>query len=400
MADLSKIRIPNGTEYNLKDAQARADITALNGSLENKADAETTSSTLDFLMNSSHTQEAGKMLMTTENGVIWGDSSTGISNLAASLITVILQNAIYSSDMSDNINVLYTLLTTGQSGDIDIPATSVTLNRTEITILDIENTVQLVASPIPVITTDTPVWTSSNTNVATVDSNGVVTGVSNGNCVITCTYGNVFAQCSVSCEIGSDLIYKLSAPFTGDGSTTINTGWKIGGRDNPDSGYNTDFTIVYDVEVSSIVSQEMVFVSNVSAAGKIYIKDSVLATMGNVGFNSTTLGTVRASSSYTKTVPIRAKCVRTHVAEAREMSQYFYYITGDTLTKAENFIEAGATLLSNDSNNTVILGGNQNTDGTVLSYMDASITIHDFRIYNRVLSASEISNYLGKDVTE
>ena len=33
MADLSKIRIPNGTEYNLKDAQARADITALNGSL-------------------------------------------------------------------------------------------------------------------------------------------------------------------------------------------------------------------------------------------------------------------------------------------------------------------------------------------------------------------------------
>lgn len=35
MADLSKIKIPNGTEYNLKDAQARADITALNGSLEN-----------------------------------------------------------------------------------------------------------------------------------------------------------------------------------------------------------------------------------------------------------------------------------------------------------------------------------------------------------------------------
>ena len=34
MADLSKIRIPNGTEYNLKDAQARADIESLNGSLD------------------------------------------------------------------------------------------------------------------------------------------------------------------------------------------------------------------------------------------------------------------------------------------------------------------------------------------------------------------------------
>lgn len=36
MADLSKIKIPNGTEYNLKDAQARADIESLNGSLDAK----------------------------------------------------------------------------------------------------------------------------------------------------------------------------------------------------------------------------------------------------------------------------------------------------------------------------------------------------------------------------
>ena len=36
MADLSKIKIPNGTEYNLKDAQARADIESLNGSLNNE----------------------------------------------------------------------------------------------------------------------------------------------------------------------------------------------------------------------------------------------------------------------------------------------------------------------------------------------------------------------------
>lgn len=42
MADLSKIKIPNGTEYNLKDAQARADIESLNGSLGDvKADLTT-----------------------------------------------------------------------------------------------------------------------------------------------------------------------------------------------------------------------------------------------------------------------------------------------------------------------------------------------------------------------
>lgn len=33
MADISKVRMLDGTEYNYKDAKARADITALNESL-------------------------------------------------------------------------------------------------------------------------------------------------------------------------------------------------------------------------------------------------------------------------------------------------------------------------------------------------------------------------------
>lgn len=45
MADLSKIKIPNGTEYNLKDAQARADIESLNGSLGEQSVAVATGTT-------------------------------------------------------------------------------------------------------------------------------------------------------------------------------------------------------------------------------------------------------------------------------------------------------------------------------------------------------------------
>jgi len=51
MADLSKIKIPNGTEYNLKDAQARADIESLNGSLGDvKADLDATNGDINKLI--------------------------------------------------------------------------------------------------------------------------------------------------------------------------------------------------------------------------------------------------------------------------------------------------------------------------------------------------------------
>ena len=60
MADLSKIKIPNGTEYNLKDAQARADIESLNGSLENKVN-----------LPSNGYGTSGKILRSTGTGTEW-----------------------------------------------------------------------------------------------------------------------------------------------------------------------------------------------------------------------------------------------------------------------------------------------------------------------------------------
>ena len=325
------------------------------------------------------------------------EGGAGISETAAQILIGILQKGMYTTDVSDDIDVLYELLT--DEGEIVIPATSVTLSESTVTILDATKTVQLVATPVPSVTTDTPVWTSSDSTVATVSASGVVTGVANGNCVIRCTYGNVFAECSVYCTLGADLIYMLPTTFTGDGQTAIDTGWKMAGANDPDSGYNTDFTICYDVEITAIPSSDMSFISHINSGGKKYLWDLAGTVNGNTNIVSQTLAAQRASTAWTKTVPIRGKCVRTHTRQAREMSQYFYYVTGDTLTKVENFVESSAALLSNDITNTVILGGLQNNDGTIASYMDSSVTIHDFKIYNRVLSASEISEYLGKDVT-
>ncbi|MDR2146197.1 MAG: Ig-like domain-containing protein, partial [Tannerella sp.] len=78
--------------------------------------------------------------------------------------------------------------------------TNVTLNQNTAT-LTVGNTLQLTATVQPTNATNKNVsWSSSNTSVATVNSNGLVTGVAAGNATITVTTeeGNKQATCSVT----------------------------------------------------------------------------------------------------------------------------------------------------------------------------------------------------------
>lgn len=81
-----------------------------------------------------------------------------------------------------------------------VSATGVTLNENSITINRFE-TYTLSATVLPNNATNKNVtWSSSNVNVATVDSNGVVSSVASGSATITVTTvdGGFTAQCSVS----------------------------------------------------------------------------------------------------------------------------------------------------------------------------------------------------------
>jgi len=89
--------------------------------------------------------------------------------------------------------------------DIDVPVTGVTLNKTNLA-LTVGGTDTLYATVAPEDATNKAVtWSSSNTNVATVNSNGVVSGVSAGTATITVTTvdGNKTANCSVNVTGGS-----------------------------------------------------------------------------------------------------------------------------------------------------------------------------------------------------
>ena len=81
-----------------------------------------------------------------------------------------------------------------------IPITSIELNKTSTSIVK-NSSETLKATIMPSNTTDnrTITWTSSNTNVATVDSNGKVTGIAAGSCTITATTSNgKTATCQVT----------------------------------------------------------------------------------------------------------------------------------------------------------------------------------------------------------
>lgn len=67
---------------------------------------------------------------------------------------------------------------------------------TETAEVDVNETIQLAAKTFPV---DGPItWSSSATSYATVDSNGVVTGVASGTAVITAVSGSASASCTVT----------------------------------------------------------------------------------------------------------------------------------------------------------------------------------------------------------
>ena len=76
------------------------------------------------------------------------------------------------------------------------PATAITVQEKAGVIKG--ETVTITATVEPIETTDVITWTSSDENIATVDKNGVVTGVAEGTATITATVGELSDTCEVS----------------------------------------------------------------------------------------------------------------------------------------------------------------------------------------------------------
>jgi len=95
----------------------------------------------------------------------------------------------------------------------DVPCTGLTLQSTA-QITTVDGSVSLTATKVPSNTTDILTWSSSNSNVATVDG-GVVTAVGEGMATITAMCGTQTAECTVT--------VAYTKTFAPTGILTVNT---------------------------------------------------------------------------------------------------------------------------------------------------------------------------------
>ena len=91
-----------------------------------------------------------------------------------------------------------------------IPATGISLNRSTLRMVTLNDTETLVATVTPAGATDSVVWSSSDPTVASVSDSGVVTAIAYGSATITATAGAVSATCSVAVA----QLSSISAVFT------------------------------------------------------------------------------------------------------------------------------------------------------------------------------------------
>lgn len=103
-----------------------------------------------------------------------------------------MSNALMIKNADFSANKLCTVQLTDA-----IPCTRVTLNESALSMNHLGATAQLTASVLPINTTDTVIWSCSNSNVVTV-ANGLVTQVGVGTATITATCGSYSASCTVT----------------------------------------------------------------------------------------------------------------------------------------------------------------------------------------------------------
>ena len=95
-----------------------------------------------------------------------------------------------------------------------IPATSITLNQTELTLEEGGANYLLTATVEPSDSTDSVVFTSSDENVATVTKSGNVVSVKPGTATITATAGSVSAECVVTVTPEENIIRKSPTGYS------------------------------------------------------------------------------------------------------------------------------------------------------------------------------------------
>ena len=130
----------------------------------------------------------------TSKTITWSSSNSAVASIANGLLTAIGEGSATITASAGGKSTTCKVTVTKKT----ISVTSVSLDRTSIT-LEEEKTTTLIATVKPDDATDkTVTWSSSSASVATVDANGKVIAIKEGAATITAKAGDKSATCEVT----------------------------------------------------------------------------------------------------------------------------------------------------------------------------------------------------------
>lgn len=142
-------------------------------------------------------------------------SSSNISSSSSSTIssTTIAPSSSSSSNSSSSTSSSSSSNNSSSQED-DIHVKSVTIKNKEVTTLKVGQTIQLNVEVLPTNATNKILnYSSSNTDIASVSFNGLITARQSGNCIITVSSDDGNIQDTLAIEVISSTVSKFDANF-------------------------------------------------------------------------------------------------------------------------------------------------------------------------------------------
>lgn len=152
------------------------------------------SSTLSASVGDSYTVIAALTPVSSTQGVTWTSGNTKVATVDANgTVKAVAGGTATITAKSGNVSASFKIL-------VRVPLTGLKLNSSSVTFNAVGGYTTLTATKAPTNTSESVVWTSSDTKVATVDANGKVVAKGVGSAVITAT-GNESKSVKATCKI-------------------------------------------------------------------------------------------------------------------------------------------------------------------------------------------------------
>lgn len=138
----------------------------------------------------------------TNKTIIWNSNNNNVATVSDGLITAVGSGECVITASCDNVSTSCHVNVT--IAKLDIPCTGLSLDESAISLKVDSNCDRMILIPkvTPKNSTDEIIWSSDNSNIAKVDSNGIVTSVAGtgGTTTIRVTCGNQTATCRVTVQ--------------------------------------------------------------------------------------------------------------------------------------------------------------------------------------------------------